>query len=1038
MKLVTKLILFGCLTVISVFAITGYYLQVQLKNYIFEVQSTHLDGNLELAKSKLADRQKDNFAILEIAARNRALRKALDLFDNRGISQIMNDLPHVYEFINYVLITEPDGAVFSASTSNYHKEKVNGERLLLLNVAQHPLFIKAQNKDHFVSKVGLDPYLKTMDINQKHSQWLVSKVEKRGEFIGWIILSINWNSVQTAELSSLVNELNKTGSRITGMYIVAGDNTILVHSQGDNSSNQSSNEKFVQPDLNKYLVKHSELNTDDEQQKIYIEYQLSEILKPLQKISTIIVIATLLGALLLAAFLYFFIRYGLLERLKLLIQGSEKMGQGELNYRIIPLGHDEIADLGNAMNKMAENLEKSTTKKQLLDAEVIERKASEQAAQKTLSLLESTFDATDNGILVTDTQANIIKFNQVFLTMWEIETGRDRAISEQIIQIKMQQQLSLDADYPEFSTFSEHSKSSNSTILQLNDQRTFERISVPMYQNGHITGTVWNYRDITLSIKAEKKLHDAKKAAEDIAQAKSEFLASMSHEIRTPMNGVLGMLGLLLNGQLTEEQHKKATIAQSSAQSLLTLINDILDFSKIEAGKLELEYLDIDLREMLETFSESLGHLSQQKNVELILDIKDVHHSIVVADAGRIRQVLTNLVSNAIKFTKQGEIVIQAQLNEHDAKYWLFECSIKDTGVGIASNKLDSLFESFSQVDASTTRKYGGTGLGLTIAKQLCHLMQGDISVTSEPNQGSCFTFNILLGKSQQQQILLPTIDISKLQILVVDDNQTQRVLLCEQLKNWGAQVVAVSSGQQALQTCQSQYKANGKVLFDIALIDMDMPVMNGTMLARQFTTSPNFNAIKLVMMTSVADQNDVHHFSEMGISGYFSKPISVSALFDVLSNIMMDIKLLDKEAQSSRSPVIADYRLADDLNILLVEDNLVNQLVATGILDEFGLTTTVANNGLEALQLLKENTDKGFDLVLMDCQMPEMDGYQATQAIRAGQAGASNTQITIIAMTANAMLGDKEKCLNVGMDDYLSKPIDPDLLYKKIKKYSL
>ena len=249
MKLVTKLILFGCLTVISVFAITGYYLQVQLKNYIFEIQSTHLDGNLELAKSKLADRQKDNFAILEIAARNRALRKALDLFDNRGISQIMNDLPHVYEFINYVLITEPDGAVFSASTSNYHQEKVNGERLLLLNVAQHPLFLKAQNKDHFVSKVGVDPYLKTMDINQKHSQWLVSKVEKRGEFIGWIILSINWNLVHTAELSRLVDELNNTGSHVTGMYIVAGDNTILVHSQGENSSNQSANEKFVLPDF---------------------------------------------------------------------------------------------------------------------------------------------------------------------------------------------------------------------------------------------------------------------------------------------------------------------------------------------------------------------------------------------------------------------------------------------------------------------------------------------------------------------------------------------------------------------------------------------------------------------------------------------------------------------------------------------------------------------------------------------------------------------------------------------------------------------
>jgi len=1033
MKLATKLILFGCLIVTSVFAITGYYLHMQLKAYIFEVQSTHLDGNLELAKSKIADRQKDNFSILEIAARNRTLRKALDLYDNRGISQIMNDLPHVYPFINYILITEPDGSVFSVSTSNYQKHKVNGERLLLLNVSQHPLFKKSNKHNNFASTVSVDPYLAKMGIQQKHSQWLVSKVEKRGEFIGWIILSINWNMVHSTELSSLVDELNKTGSHITGMYIIADDNTILVSTFGDQGSNQSTHAKFIMPDSERYIVKSSDINSNGEKQQIIIEYQLSEILKPLQDISFIIFISTLLGALLLGTFLYFFIRYGLLERFKLLIHGSEKMGQGELHYRIDSLGSDEIAELAAAMNNMAESLEKSTIKKQLLDAEVIERKASEQEAQKSLMLLESTFDATNNGILVTDVGTHIITYNHVFLDIWGIEKQQDQ-VGRKTVQMHMQQQLSANKRLPEFSASSKRHEQAMSEIIELSGQRFFERISLPMYQNHILTGIVWNYREITTFIQAENKLREAKIEAEENAQMKSEFLASMSHEIRTPMNGVLGMLGLLLNGQLSEEQHKKASIAQSSAQSLLTLINDILDFSKIEAGKLELEYLDFDLREMLEQFSESLGHLSQQKNIELILDIKQIQHPIVLADAGRIRQILTNLVSNAIKFTKQGEIVIKAKLINVDQKNWLFECSVVDTGIGIASDKQDSLFDSFSQVDASTTRRYGGTGLGLTIAKKLCKLMHGDIVVSSEPNVGSTFTINLLLQKSNQKQPALPVIDISQLQVLVVDDNQTHRRLLCEQLQQWGAKVVEADSGQHALQACQRHYKEQSKTMFDVALIDMQMPVMNGEMLAKQFKTSPNFNQIKVVMMTTVAEQNDGSYFSKIGASGYFSKPMCVSTLFDVLSNIIVDAKRFNTTTnQVQHKSTSSNYDLPKDLQLLLVEDNPVNQLVATGILEEFGVTTTVANNGLEALQLLKQTT---FDLILMDCQMPEMDGYQATQAIRSGQAGENNLNVNIIAMTANAMLGDKEKCLDVGMNDYLSKPIDPQLLYNKIKQY--
>jgi len=663
--------------------------------------------------------------------------------------------------------------------------------------------------------------------------------------------------------------------------------------------------------------------------------------------------------------------------------------------------------------------------------DITERKNIEKKIDNQINFLQKLIDSIPNPIFYKDIKGAYIGCNKAFEKYSGI--NKEKLIGKTLMELNYpEEEISLHLTYDKElfnnpgqrtygSNFISHKGINKSIIIK---KATFTN------SDGAVAGIVGVVMDITEQKQAEEVMKKAMEDSDAANRAKSDFLANMSHEIRTPMNAVIGMTDLLLDTELTQGQRELLEITKTSADSLLKIINDILDFSKIEAGKMDFEKIEFDLRITIEDTVDTLAIKANEKDLELLCMINHDVPYLLCGDPGRLRQILLNIIGNAVKFTEKGEVSVIVELEHEDESNATLRFSVTDTGNGIPEDKMEKLFKSFSQVDSSKTRRYGGTGLGLAISKNLVEMMGGSIGAKSQEGKGSIFWFSIIFEKQSRivpdiQTKLVGTINQ---RILIVDDNKTNCLILSKMFNFWGFRHDKAFGAKEALNKLYDGIKQNNP--FTIAVLDMHMPEMDGETLGKVIKNDKNLKNTMLIMFSSFGKRGDVNRMKEIGFSAFLTKPAKGSQLYDCLISVIHEGRV---EPYNRR--IVTRFSIAEDkkkkLRILVAEDNIPNQKLFFMMLNKMGYKADIVNNGREVIESLQQNK---YDLVLMDVHMPEMDGFEATRLIRDKEIE-TGQHIPIIAMTADTMYGDKELCIKAGMDDYISKPVSPDKIINAIEK---
>ncbi len=691
----------------------------------------------------------------------------------------------------------------------------------------------------------------------------------------------------------------------------------------------------------------------------------------------------------------------------------------DYSLRAAKNSHDEIGILYDQFNGMLARIQQRDAQL-LLEQEDLERRVEARTAY-----LNALIENSPLAIVVLNTRGEIELCNPAFAKLFQY--SRQESIGARVSELlgtPDSENLTalLKGGGVVHQATRRYRKDKEIVDIELN--------AVNLLVDGEPTGFLAIYQDISIRKRSEEALQRAKEAAEAANAAKSQFLANMSHEIRTPMNGIMGMTELVLDTELSREQREYLNLAKMSADSLLSIIDDILDYSKIEAGKLEIDATKFDLSEDLTDTMKSLSLRAHQKGLELALEVQPDVPDALIGDRGRLRQVVVNLMGNAIKFTEQGEVVISVSCESRTDTDIVLHFTVSDTGIGIAKDKQVEIFEAFRQADGSMTRKYGGTGLGLSITQRLVELMGGRIWVESEAGAGSRFQFTARFGlQTDAERIVIPIdpVILRGMRVLVVDDNATNRQILVRTLSTWLMKPTAVPSAAEAIAALESEHSA-GRT-FELVLLDAQMPEMDGFSLAEHLKKNPALTSATVMMLSSAGLRDEASRCRELGIASYLTKPVSSSNLLNsVLTALGTGVKGRKESLAVTWSSLREDERR---LRVLLAEDNPVNQLLARRMLERLGHTVTLVSNGREALEA---HDQLPFDLMFLDVQMPEMNGTDAARAIRARER-VTGLHVPIIALTAHAMSGDRELCLEAGVDGYLSKPMQGGKLKLEIER---